>query len=145
RPNFTQLNPIKKLPQYQLQKLHRHKYQTSGENPADFPAQTEGEVQALAPASPNLIQPKTSPVPPQEIISPQPEIIGENSADFAAKTGGEMEAIAPASPNLIQAKNSSILPQETVSLPSETRGEIQQILLLKLREKWKRSPQLYPM
>jgi hypothetical protein len=82
-----------------------------------------GEVNAIAPTSPNLIQSKSSSVPPQEAVSLQPEIRAAKTEDLTAKADGEVDAIAPASPNLIQAKPSPVSSQGTVASQPEISRE----------------------
>jgi hypothetical protein len=82
-----------------------------------------GEVNAIAPTSPNLIQSKFSSVPPQETVSLQPETRAAKTEDLTAKADGQVDAIGSTSSNLIQAQANSVLSQEPRSLQLESIGK----------------------
>src|SRR6476661_1473568 len=109
-----------------------------------------GEVNAIAPTSPNLIQSKFSSVPPQETISLQPETRAPKTEDLTAKADGQMDALASTSQaetraaktedltakadgqvdalgstssNLIQAQANSVSSQKPRSLQLESIGK----------------------
>ena len=90
--------------------------------PSSF-ATNMGEVNAIAPTSPNLIQSKFSSVPPQETISLQPETRAAKTEDLTAKADGQVDAIGSTSSNLIQAQANSVLSQEPRSLQLESIGK----------------------
>ena len=82
-----------------------------------------GKVNAIAPTSPNLIQSKSSSVPPQEAVSLQPEIRAAKTEDLTAKVEGEVDAIAPTSSNLIQAQANPVSSQGSRSLQLQSIGK----------------------
>ena len=79
-----------------------------------------GEVNAIAPTSPNLIQSKFSSIPPQEAVSLQPETRAAKTEDLTAKTDGQVNAIGSTSSNFIQAQANSVLSQKDRALQLES-------------------------
>src|SRR4028119_459306 len=70
-----------------------------------------GDVNAIAPTSPNLIQSKFSSLPPQEAVSLQPETRAAKTEELTVKAEGQVDAIGStsSSSNLIQSQANSVL------------------------------------